>query len=166
MSKFKKSTDVVLANGGYVSDSSSKDPMTNVEFVKAQQEAHFLVTLAERMKGKTFTSTQGENFSALASEIRDELNSTKTTEFVKTPKAPSQKITDSLAKEALAFMEHVEESEVTNRINDKLQAFAIVNEFEEFGLFFKSGIVKLEKIYTMEEITKAATAVYSVVDNI
>ena len=52
----------------------------------------------------------------------------------------------------------------SSKINKFLSQFNIVNEFEEFGLFFDQDIVKLNKIYTIKEITAAVKAVIDLLD--
>jgi hypothetical protein len=44
------------------------------------------------------------------------------------------------------------------------QRFNVINDFETFGLFFESGIVKIERIYTIKEITKALNEVIDLLD--
>jgi hypothetical protein len=164
MSKFKKKGDIKLINGGYLVDAKDEKPVTNNEFVTAQQEAHYLVTLAAKMKGKNFKGVAADDINVLIAETKTELYATKIEEFVTTPKAPSRTITKQLEEEALSFISHREEVELSEGINNKLQSFKVVNEFENFGLFFKEGIVKFDKIYTMKEITEAAKVVYSVIN--
>ena len=44
----------------------------------------------------------------------------------------------------------------SDRVNKMLQTFNIIDEFETFGLYFNTNeIVKLSKIYTIEEIVSA-----------
>ena len=163
MSEFKKKGDVKLINGGYLVDNKSEAPVANGEFISAQREAHYLVTLASKMKGKNFKGVAADDINALIAETKTELYATKIEEFIATPKAPSRKITRQLEEEALSFISHREEVELSEGINNRLQDFKVVNEFENFGLFFTKGIVKLDKIYTMGEITEAAKVVYSVI---
>lgn len=164
MSKlFKKAGEVSLENGGYLSDSEKK-PIKHPEFVAAQNRAHFLVTLAAKMKGKTFTAEEPANIQDLVNEVNAELNSTKVEKFVEVPTVSKGKVTEALAEEALAFIENTDKAEAATKVNEKMQEFNIIKEFEEFGLFFKQGVVKLNKIYTIKEIVAAATAVYEVLD--
>ena len=48
-----------------------------------------------------------------------------------------------------------ENSLKTDKVNGFLQEFNLLQEAEEFGLFFEDGIVKLEAIYTVDQITVA-----------
>ena len=45
-----------------------------------------------------------------------------------------------------------EEMGTVSRLNEFMQKFNVINEFEEHGLFFGQGIVKLNKIYTIKDI--------------
>ncbi len=162
MSKFFKKGEVVLLNGGYVSAKATKKPINNAEFIAAQREAEFLVTLAANMAGKNFSALVVDSISDLVAETRAQLSATVTTEFVSAPAAPKATLTDKLRKEALAFTAHAKEAEEAEFVNSKLQAFNVINEFENHGLFFKSDVTKLNRIYTMDEVVAAAKTVYAV----
>lgn len=163
MSKlFKKAGDLSLINGGYLSGDDGA-PLNHKEFVTAQREAHYLVTLAAKMKGKTFEVAKVDNIADLIAETKKELSGTADIEFVAAPKAPKGEMTKKLEEEALAFIGFHEKEEDNKFLNSKLQAFKIVKEFEDHGLFFKKGMVKLEKIYSLDEVIAAAKAVYAVV---
>ena len=64
-----------------------------------------------------------------------------------------------------SFMQADEEAQDANRINKNMQEFCVISEFENHGLFFKAGVSKLEKIYSIEEILVAAETVYAVLAN-
>jgi hypothetical protein len=57
----------------------------------------------------------------------------------------------------MAFLDNHKEISKVEKINQFLQQFNVINEFETFGLFFDQEIVKLGNIYTMAEITTAVT---------
>lgn len=162
MSTFKKKGEVQLINGGYLSSKTGK-PVSNAAFVNAQQKAHWLVTLASKMAGKTFTVASPDDINDLIAQTDQEINGNSVEEFIKTPKAPVSKITKALEEEALGFVEFHKEVAVSERINNKLQEFKVISEFENFGLFFNSGVVKLNEIYTVKQITEAAKVVYAVI---
>ena len=164
MSKlFKKAGEVQLVNGGYLSD-SDENPIKHPAFVAAQKRANWLVLLAGKMKGKTFTAEQPADINALISELDSELSSADVKNFVTVPTVSKGEVTQKLADEALAFMQNTDKADFANKVNEKMQEFNIISEFETFGLFFKSGVVKLDKIYSIEEITSAAKVVYAVLD--
>lgn len=163
-SNFKKAGDIKLANGGYLSD-KKENAITHAGFVAAQQRAHLLCTLADGMKGKTFTTQEPEDFAALLNEVRIGINDTAVESHVKIPTATEGKLTKQLADEALAFIKDGEAAEAATELNNFLQEFNIVSEFETFGLFFSRGVQKLEKIYTMKEIISASKTVYPVLSS-
>ncbi len=161
MGKFKKAGEIQLVNGGYLSD-KDENPITNSEFVTAQLRAHRLVCIAAAMEGKNFTTQKVDSMDAIIAQVDAQLSATVSTQFVTVPKVKKGELTQQLAQEALSFMEAGEKAGNAEYINSQMQEFQIINEFEAHGLFFKSGITKLEKIYTIKDITKAAKAVYSV----
>jgi hypothetical protein len=62
-------------------------------------------------------------------------------------------MTEKLALEAFSFMAFAGESSKVEKVNNYLASFKAIYEFEKFGLFFEEDIIKLDKIYTMQEIT-------------
>jgi len=158
MSKvFLKIDQIQLINGGYLSTKEG-NPVSNEAFVIAQKHAEWVVTFAELAKGKDFTSKQADTLIALQIEVRNAL-AKKTTKFVAEPKEVTRELNSKLAKEALAFINYQEDISKVSKINQFLQQFEVINEFEEFGLFFEQEITKLNKIYTMDEVVKAVTSV-------
>ena len=73
------------------------------------------------------------------------------------PKEVKRPMNEKLQSEALAFIDFQTSSSKTEKINQFLQQFSILKEFEDFGLFFEEEIVKLNKIYTMDDVIKAVT---------
>lgn len=155
MKKFLKASEVELINGGYVSDKDGT-PWTNEAFITAQKSAEYIVKFAELAKGKNFKSTKVDSLSDLRNEVEKSLEDTKVS-FVTVKKPSAGELTTKLKKEALDFINAVEGSDKTEKINNFLQSFTILKDFEDHGLFFEQGVVKLNKIYTLEEIIKAVT---------
>jgi hypothetical protein len=150
MTAFIKKSELSLLNGGYLM--SNNQPVTNNEFVKAQRKVHFYNKLAENVVGKNFKNNPIESFESIYAKTLAEINSTKKIELVKKVNV-EMPLGDELIKEAKSW----EESQVYNNKADKIntiitEEFSSIVDFEEFGLFFESGIVKLERIYTIEEI--------------
>jgi hypothetical protein len=162
MKTFLKSEGVQLVNGGYLSTMEGV-PVSHEGFVKAQKHAEYILTFAELAKGKSFVAKEADSLDALKREVNKKLAAKKTM-FVKSPKAPVKKLTQELADEAMSFMNFKKDSSKVDKINDFLQQFVVLAEFEEFGLFFDEDIVKLNRIYTMSEITKAVKAVIELLD--
>jgi hypothetical protein len=155
--QFLTAKDIQLLNGGYLSNKEGQ-PINNEQFVKAQRHAEYVVTFATLAKGKDFKGKKADSLTELEAEVKA-LLATKQKTFVSKPTEVKKPLTAQLAEEAMAFMTFQENSSKVDKINSFLQQFEILDEFSEFGLFFESDIVKLNKIYTMEEIVSAVTEV-------
>lgn len=155
MSTFLKEGQVVLLNGGYVSNKETKAPVNNADFIAAQKRAEYVVTFARHCKNKNFTANELDCLSDVKSAVAEELAAMNKVEFVKSPKKVTKKLSDQLADEALAFVKWEEDSTKVDKINGFLSEFTIIKDFEAHGLFFDDGIVKLNKIYSIKDITKA-----------
>jgi len=164
MKTFLNSKSVVLVNGGFLSNKEGNLPVDNAEFVEAQQSAEYVITFAKMAKGKDFVGTKAASLEDFKTEVFDALYSDKAVEYVKAGKAPVSKITDTLKSEAMAFLDFKKDEGATEQINEFLQKFNILRDFEAHGLFFDQGIVKLNKIYTVAEITVAVKAVIALID--
>lgn len=164
MSKqFLKKGEVKLVNGGYLSNSDDK-PISNAEFVAAQKEAEYIVTFAEMAKDKDFKGKHADSLELFVEEVNKKVYGNTKTEFIKDPKKVKLKLTEQLKQEGLDFHKFNEEKLKIRKINKFLQKFNAINEFERFGLFFEEDIVKLNKIYTMEEIIESAKSVIDIID--
>lgn len=158
MKQFIKSTELQLINGGYLT-TKSEVPVTNEAFITAQKQAEYIVTFAEMAEGKNFTGTKADSLEALKLEVHNRLNGTQSVEYVAKLAPVATPTQTKLANEALAFLENHEANQKIDKVNTFLQQFNILKEFEDFGLFFDQGIVKLNRIYTVAEITGAVNKV-------
>jgi hypothetical protein len=163
MSTFLKKGEIQLINGGYLSDSKG-NPVSNTQFYEAQLQAEYVITFAEFAKGKDFKGKKADSLADLTKEVREFLYLTKPVSYVEKPKEVKRPVTDSLAKEALSFIEFQEKSNIAQKVNNYMQRFNVLHDFEEFGLFFDQQIVKLNKIYTVEEIKTAVNSVIGLLD--
>lgn len=164
MSKiFVKKEELTLVNGGYVVTGKNETPVYNEQFITVQKHAEWVVTFAEKAKGKDFVGKVPDSIESVKEEVRKALSS-KGVEYIKAPKKVKQDLTEKLQEEALAFIKYQGESSKTEKINKFLQQFNIIQEFEEFGLYFEEDVCKLNKIYTIEEIVAAVTAVIDIID--
>ena len=163
MKEFLKKDQVRLVNGGYLSNGDEK-PRFNSEFVAAQQHAEYINTFAKMAKDKDFKGKQADSVTDLKAEVTNLLNASKAIPFVDAPKDIKRPTTTKLADEAMAFMKFTESSSKVEKINSFLQQFAILNEFENYGLFFEEDIVKLNKIYTMAAVIAAVTETIELLD--
>ena len=164
MSKiFVKKDELMLVNGGYVVAGKNETPVYNEEFIAVQRHAEWVVTFAEKARGKDFIGKQADSIEDVKRATREAL-SNKDIEYVSIPKAPKMELTNKLQKEALDFIMNSGEVSKAKAINNFLQQFNILNDFEKFGLYFTEDIVKLNKIYTMDEVIKAVTEVIDLID--
>ena len=160
---FVKNGELALVNGGYVTFGEKQTPVYNADFIAVQKHAEWVVTFAEKAKGKDFIGKQADSIADVKAEVMKAL-ANKGVEYVKSPKKVKQDLTEKLQEEALAFIKYQGESSKAEKINKFLQQFNIIQEFEEFGLYFEEDICKLNKIYTIEEIVKAVTEVIDIID--
>lgn len=154
---FLKKGEVSLINGGYISNPEGT-PVSNYAFYAAQKHAHYLITLAGLAKDKDFTGKAADSFSDLVKEASRLVSEDTVIEFVSAPSEVKVPTMDKLKAEALKMMEFEESKDVNKKVNEYLQQFKVIHEFETFGLFFVEDIQKLSKIYTMDDIVAAVTA--------
>lgn len=153
MKKFLKKAELQLVNGGYVTDKKGI-PVTNEEFIKAQLAAEYIITYSQIAEKKDFVGKKADTIDSVVAET-NELLYNKKIKFVETPEEIARPVQNSLMLEALSFISFQKDVSKTDKINEFMQQFIVLKDFEEFGLFFEEGIVKLNKIYTVEEITEA-----------
>ena len=164
MSKiFVKKEELALINGDYLVIKEKETPVYNEQFIAVQKHAEWVVTFAEKAKGKDFVGKQADSIADVKAEVMKALVS-KGVEYVKGPKDVKQDLTEKLKEEALAFIKFQGESSKTEKINKFLQQFNTLNEFSEFGLYFEEDICKLNKIYTIEEVVNAVTEIIDLLD--
>ena len=163
MKQFLKKGELQLVNGGYLSN-KKEQPVNNYNFVHVQGTAEYIITFANLAKDKDFKGKKADSISEVRAEAMKIVDSSRAVEFVSKPKEVKQPTTDKLANEAMAFMDFEKDSFRVDKINKFLQQFAILKEFEDFGLFFEEDIVKLNKIYTLEEVVSAVNETIDLLD--
>ena len=163
MKQFLKKDELQLVNGGYLSNKEEK-PVNNYEFVQAQRTAEYIITFAGLAKDKDFKGTKADSISEVRAEAMKMVDRSRAVEFVSKPKEVKRPTIDKLADEAMAFMDFQKDSSRIDKVNNFLQQFAILKEFEEFGLFFEEDIVKLNKIYTLKEVVDAVNETIDLLD--
>lgn len=156
--QFLTNKEVFVVKGYLSSEKDKVQPIGNKEFIDAQKEAEYLITFAKMAKDKDFVGRRPDSIHDLRNDVLKALES-KDIEYIKAPKKVEQKLTNQLKNEALSFMKNLEDTANVKDINNYLQRFNVINEFEEIGLFFEDEIVKIDKIYTIAEIKKAAESV-------
>tara|TARA_R110000868_G_scaffold14426_4_gene67207 strand:+ start:24394 stop:24885 length:492 start_codon:yes stop_codon:yes gene_type:complete len=155
--KFLKNGELALVNGGYLVEKAGETPYYHKAFVKLQQEAHYLVNLANTVRATDFEVKSPVTFEQVVATVKEKLN-TERREFVIKPEKVSTPTTDKLQKEALDWLNGKKEDTKVDKLNRILQKFAVLAEFEEFGLYFEqSQIVKLNELYSLKQIIEAVT---------
>ena len=159
---FVKKGQLKTVNGGYlVMDNEAETPVYHQEYVALQQEAHYLVNLASKVKDVDFKGKKVTTFAEVVEGVKKELAS-KARTYVSAPTEVARPITDSLAAEALNWLNFQTQGSKAEKVNKIMQKFNIIAEFETFGLYFTTDkIAKLEKLYSVDEITEAVSILES-----
>ena len=161
--EFLTSSEVFVVKG-YLSNNAKKvSPIFNKAFVDVQKYAEYIITFAEKAKGKDFVGKQADSLADLRAEVYKSL-SKNATEYVKAPEKVEKALHKQLADEALAFINYDKKLDKVSKVNKFLQQFNVVQEFEEVGLFFEQDIVKLNKIYSISEVVSAVESVIDLLD--
>lgn len=155
--KFVTKSDLSLKAGKYLISGENETPVFNYEFVKIQEEAHYLVNLASKVKDADFTVKTVKSFEQIVNEVKTELNNNKKV-YVSGSEEVEMPLTNKLKDEALSWLKSQATNNKSEKLNSILQKYNLLSEFEEFGLYFSEDkIVTLNKIYTMDDIIKAIT---------
>lgn len=159
MNHFLKSNAVKLNAAGYlVTNNKEEKPVNHPAFVAEQEAAHYVVMLAKAIEGKTFKVANADDFAAIEAAVLKSINEAKVEEYVKAPAKPAMEITDKLADEALAFINHGQDVSKAQAVNAVMNQFNTVNAIENVGDYFTEGLVKLKEIYTIAQIQAAVEA--------
>lgn len=154
--KFITKDQLELANGGYLVEKGTTSALNHIGFVEAQNKAHYYVALSQKVSKSDFKGAIPASFSKLAQEVASEISADKAAVYVNKPDAPKLNMTDSLAAESLAWLDFEKSKVTTDKVNSIMQDFNVMAEFEQFGLYFsEDSLVKLNKIYTTEEVVEA-----------
>jgi hypothetical protein len=153
--EFLTSKDLSLNAANYLISSSSKKPVAHLEFVKQQQAAEYLVKLAEAIKDKTFTESKVDNLAAIKAEVLRSIKEATVVQYATAPTEPTSALLDELVKYAEDFDSYHDTKVSVSKINEFMNQFNKINDVEQVGDYFSEGLVKLNKIYTIEEILAA-----------
>jgi hypothetical protein len=153
--KFLKNNELQLVNGGYLV--TGETPVNHEEYVQLQKEAHYLVNLANTVRATDFAVKDVITFDQVVKEVTVKLNDEKRT-YVNAPEEVKTPTLDKLQKEALAWLGNKADEGKAEKLNRIMQKFNILADFESFGLYFTTDkIVKLQALYTLEQIVEAVT---------
>lgn len=159
MNHFLKANNLKRNDAGYlVTNDKQERPVTHPAFVAEQEAAHYMVMLAKAIEGKTFKVANADDFAAIEAAVLKSINEAKVEEYVKAPAKPKMEITDKLADEALAFINHGQDVSKANQVNAVMNQFNTIRSIEKVGDYFTEGLVKLKAVYTIAEIQAAVEA--------
>ena len=155
--KFLKNGELELKNGGYLVAGKEETPVNHEEFVQLQKEAHYLINLANTVRATDFEVKEAITFDDVVKQVTLKLNDEKRT-YVNVPEAEKTPTLDKLQKDALAWLSNKDGERKAEKLNRILQKFNILAEFSEFGLYFSTDkIVKLQALYSLEQVVEAVT---------
>jgi hypothetical protein len=153
--EFLTNQNLSLNKAGYLVSTESKKPVTHVEFVNQQKAAHYLVTLSNAIKDKTFVVGKADSYDAIKAEVLRSINEATVVQYATAPAEPTSALLDELVKYATDFDSYHDTKVSVSKINEFMNQFNKINDVEQVGDYFSEGLVKLNKIYTIEEILAA-----------
>lgn len=153
--EFLKSNELKLNAAGYLVSTVSTKPVNHEAFVNQQKKAEYFVKLADAIKDKNFTAGKVDNLAAIKAEVLASLQQGKRS-YVATPVEPKNNIVEELAAFALKFDSYHDEVATVEQINTLMNEFNTIQDVETVGDYFTEGVVKLNHIYTIEDILAAA----------
>jgi len=155
MNEFLKSSELTLNPANYLVSKKTEKPVTHTAFVEQQKRAHYVVKLAEALEGKNFKACKVDDLDAIVKQVQAEIDAADVKNYVAAPSKPTSAVQEELVKFALDFASYEGDKEKVNKINTFMQSFNAIAGVEEVGDYFSEGLVKLNKIYTIEEILAA-----------
>lgn len=153
--EFLKMSELTLNPANYLISKVSNKPVTHISFVNQQQSAEYIVRLSQAVKGKNFSTGPIDNLQEIKAKVLEEMNSASVKNYVSEPTKPTSKVQDELTEYALNFAKYLENKESSDKINMIMQEYNTISAIEEVGDYFQEGLVRMNKIYTIEEILAA-----------
>ena len=153
--QFLKLNEISLNPAGYLVATETNKPVNHKEFAEQQKRAHYVCSLAIAIKDKNFKPCKVDNLDEIARKVQADIDSTDVTNYVTAPEKPTSKVQEELVQFALDFASYGDKKEQTDKINTFMQTFNAINGVQSVGDYFSEGLVKLNKIYTIEEILAA-----------
>lgn len=154
MNTFLKLNNLSLNPAGYLIDKKSEKPVNHPAFVEQQAKAHYIVLLAEAIKGKTFKASKLDDLEAIKAQVKASI-SNNTRSYVAEPKKPTSKVNDEMVEFALNFAKFEDEKGKVAQVNNFMQQFNAIQDVESVGDYFSEGVTKVSKLYTISEILAA-----------
>lgn len=156
--EFLKLNDLELNPAKYLIAKKSQKPVTHAAFVAQQQSAHYIVSLASAIKGKTFKADKLDSLDAIKAEVRAAIDAKNTREYVAAPTKPVSKVNDEMVQFALDYAKFKTDESKAKELNKIMAEFDAIDGVESVGDYFSEGLVKLNKIYSTDEILAAVKA--------
>ncbi len=153
MNQFLLQSELSLNKAGYLIGKKEM-PVNNESYVEAQSKAHFIVSLANAIKGKNFKAGKIDNLDSIIAEVRAAIGNSNQT-YGTAPVKPTSAVNDEMVKFALDFDKFKTEESKFGKFNEFMNQFNAINDVESVGDYFSEGVVKLKAIYTIAQITEA-----------
>ncbi len=153
--EFLTSENLSLNPAGYLINSTTNKPVTHSDFVSQQKNAEYIVKLADAIKNKNFTCDKVDNLEEIKANVLASINAKNVKEYISAPSKPVSKANEELVKFALDFATYEEDKSKVETINKLMAQFDSIEAVESVGDYFSEGLVKLNKIYSIDEILAA-----------
>lgn len=153
--EFLKLSDLSLNPAKYLINTKTGKPVNHADFIAQQRRAEYVIKLSEAIKDKNFTASKVDSLSAIMLEVSQSLSAANKVAYVAEPTKPTSSVKDELVKFALDFDKYEDEKITTDKVNEFMNEFNVINDVETVGDYFSEGVVKLNKIYTVADILAA-----------
>ena len=160
--EFLKLVDVKLNEAGYLVSTQTGKPVNNEAFVRAQNEAHLFVSIANECKGKKFKAAEVSVFASIVDKVKKSLSEEAIYEYETAPKKPDLSIADKIAAEGVAFAEFEGKQSKASKVNKLLAQFEAIRKTEQVGEYFEEGVVNLKKLYSIDDLVTAARIIVDI----
>ena len=160
--EFLKLVDVKLNEAGYLVSVKTDKPVKNEAFVRAQNEAHLFVSIANECKGKKFKAAEVSVFASIVDKVKKSLSEEAIYEYETAPKKPDLSIADKIAAEGVAFAEFEGKQSKASKVNKLLAQFEAIRKTKQVGEYFEEGVVNLKKLYSIDDLVTAARIIVDI----
>lgn len=125
------------------------NPVANKELKVLFEKIEQMEKLATKVKNNNFAKTK--TFKDLILELESEKNENNV-KYFNSVENITLELTNKLAEESFLWAKNQRENEFIDVLNNAMQNFNKLNEFEEIGLYFEEGMMKINKFYTIEDV--------------
>jgi hypothetical protein len=157
--EFLKLESLELNPAGYLINKQTNKPVNHDAFVAQQEQAAFIIKLAEAIKDKNFNATKIDNFNDVKAQVLASMKAIKVKQYVSNPSKPVSSVNDELVKFALDFDKYQDELGTSEKINAFMNQFNVIDGVELVGDYFSEGVVKPAGLYNIGTILEAVTAI-------